>query len=1447
MRSKFASLISAITGFTAIAVVSLSSSVVQAAGPSSTVVALGESHAVSASTNGQVWTWGSLVPGPRGAGSRYSLQKPTEVVLPSSRDAVDVAATRQSSVALASDGTVWAWGYLGLGLGDTAATTSTDYLNPVQVSFGSTRISKVAGDCEGYIAIDENGEVWQWGSFWGVWSLSSSRPIKVAGVANAVAVGKSCSSAYAVLSDGTLKAWGSNGGGKLGDGTTSDRQTPVTVSIPSKAISSIAVSDSHVIARASDGTVWGWGSNSQSQLAVDPAAIQYSTTPRRITVTGASGSVVSVAATNGTPSSFAVMSTGEVWEWGSWSQTQFAPRQRTLPTTDLGSTKLLKLSVYYQNMLFVGSDNSIWAKGQYGQYGTSVDGNCGADAYEYPQWVNGRTIAPRHLVRVISNGQFGSAYNEDTLALRSLTTSSGTLLPLDGSGTAVGRQGVQFSVVATAPSSACYVPNQLTVTWDFDGDGTFETSGVASVNDGESAINTGTYTFNWSGRRRGGVRVANPDGVTQTYSFWMGVAAAAGSGGGGGSVSALPVAETSQRTSLALGTDGFIYGWGRETAALGTATVLPRRLFPGNSGTFTKLRFERGYRSTDYSIGGVMNSTGKVFVWGKTQSSFVFFNVSGQGVNLASSPYEIPFPNGVSRWLDFDLAMCGDRYEQNLGQFVLLIGDDQQLYVHGTGAELCTGSSNRVPTSPSIASGLTFSEFGPHGLLKGVDGWKSWNIRKIAASRNVSCWSYSSAGNCVSAPIEFFAPTSVTPSNGVVPGYSYGNYCYQGYTWSTLELSSAGQVELVVRSNVYDTNGCYEGRNNRGEIREVSRTNVSNWTTRTAVAIKSFGDSRSEPTWIIANDGTVWQWARWSQTPLRQIDLDPAMAVVKRFAGNSTYVVTSDSAVWTLPRADDYYVVSGTHLGSCAASRSNDSAAGARVYSTGQFGNQFAEDRFGFQIDAPSAIYNEQFPDQSYHARYNDWSGSPSLSVRPTSSAQLYGYVSSSCDGANVTRVEWDMDDNGTYEALGTVTSITTNATPITTKRIDRYGEVTYAGFDSTWKQVMTPSMDLSTPGGRYIGVKLTSAYGVQTKRFTVLVQPKKPSGYVGMTINSGARFTESSDVDLALTWPEGATTALISNDGGFTAAQEIPLSRTVRWKLPATGTGQLGTNVYVRYYNIYPDGNGSWSKDEMGYQVVDDIVLDLAAPTVSNVSASTSQALAAALRMDGIVKTANIEQFANVTVSAADAASGIAGMQVAADPAVPGPVRPYSSQVRVPVDRGRVAVRVQDNVGHWSTWTYARISGFVDSPEVPAPAPVTPAPVAPAPAPVTPAPVAPAPVLAPASPSQSAPVVAPAPSNGTTSAVGSATARAVLSGSTARVTVSVPASMAKTCSTKTVKGKKTTTCVTAQITVSVSGGATKKVNARSGNNSISMPKVKKGQTITVRVGTRVVSRIKVK
>jgi alpha-tubulin suppressor-like RCC1 family protein len=1303
----------------------------------------------------------------------------------------------------------------------------------VQVAFGTTRITKISGDCEGYIAVDANGDVWQWGSFWGVWSLSSNRPTKVPGVSNAVSVAKSCSSAYAVLADGGIRAWGSNGGGKLGDGTTTDRSTPVSVSITGKSISSIAVSESHALVLATDGSVWGWGSNNQSQLALDPGAIQFSSSPRRITIAGASGTVRSIAATSGAPSSFAVMSSGEVWEWGNWSNTQFAPRQRNLPTAELGSTKLVSLAVHYQNMLFVGSDNSIWAKGQYGQHSSLIDGNCGQDAYEWSQWVNGRTIPPRYLVRVISSGQFGLAYNEDTLAIRSLATSTGTLLPLDGSGTAAGRQNNQLSIIATAPTSACYTPNQLTVSWDFNGDGVFETAGVASNNDGETPISTGTYLLDWSGRRRGSVKISNPDGVAQTYSFWLGVAAAASSGGGGGVASALPIAETSNQTTLAIGTDGHIYGWGRATPTLGTATVLPRRLFPSVSGTFTKLQFSRGSRETSHSVGGVMNSAGKVFLWGKTQNAFLFFDSNGQGVHTAANLYEVPLPNGVNRWTDFVFEICSN------GVFLKLIGDDQQLYVHGVGLQMCAGSTTKVPSSPEVSAGFTFSEFGPGGLIKGSDGWKYWSLLKTGRTITSSCWEYS-LNDCAARPIDYFGPTSLKPSSGYIPGSYDTSLCFWGGSWSSIEISSAGQVEIVVRSNSYDRESCRRGQGPRGTIREVSRTNISNWTTRTAVAIQDEVGAR-----IIASDGSIWEYSRWAQIPLRSIEQDPSMGIAKRFAGNSEYVVTADSALWTV--AGGTYGSSKMRLGSCAIARVNDEISTARVYSTGQFGTVFSEDRFAFQVDAPSVIANEQFPDQGYQAREDDWNGAPSVSLRPTSSGQLYGYVSSSCDGGNVTKVEWDMDDSGTYESLGSITSVVPDATPIATRRVGRNGEVTYAGFDATWKQVLTPAMNLSTPGGRYVGVKLTSSFGEQTKRFSVLVQPKKPTGYVGVSINSGARFTETTDIDLTLNWPEGSTTALISNDGGFANAQEIPLSRTVRWKLPSTGTGQLGTTVYVRYYNVYPDGRGSWENGEIGYQVTDDIILDLSAPTVSNVSASASQAFVSAMRMDGIIRANSFEQFATVNVSAMDLASGIAGMQVASDPAVPGPVRPYSSQIRIPVDRERVAVRVQDNVGHWSQWSYARVTGFVPQPEIPAvpSAPATPSTPA---APGTPS--APASPAVPAVPEVATPAVPSVTVTPATPAVPTATKPSVaasvkLSGSTARVSVSIPSALAKTCATKVVKGKKTKVCTPATIAVSVSGGGSKTVKAKAGSNAIVVPKAKKGATVTIRVNGKVVQRIK--
>ena len=136
--------------------------------------ALGSEHAVAVATDGTVWTWGALVPGPTGSGSKDSLKKPTRVSV-GTKSFVDVAATNYSSTAVASDGTVWAWGTLGIGLGDADVTTGRRYTDPIQVSFpAGTSITRISGACESYLALDTAGDVWQWGSFYGMWDQSRS-------------------------------------------------------------------------------------------------------------------------------------------------------------------------------------------------------------------------------------------------------------------------------------------------------------------------------------------------------------------------------------------------------------------------------------------------------------------------------------------------------------------------------------------------------------------------------------------------------------------------------------------------------------------------------------------------------------------------------------------------------------------------------------------------------------------------------------------------------------------------------------------------------------------------------------------------------------------------------------------------------------------------------------------------------------------------------------------------------------------------------------------------------------------------------------------------------------------------------------------------------------------------------------------------------------------------
>jgi hypothetical protein len=125
------------------------------------------------------WAWGANNQGQLGDGTTTNRSTPVQVS--SLTGAWYVAAGRNHSLGIKSNGTVWAWGANGAGqLGDTTFTQRT---TPVQVS-GLTDVSAVAG-----------------------------------GIGHSLAV----------KNDHTAWAWGLNGTGQLGDGTPASHRTPVQV------------------------------------------------------------------------------------------------------------------------------------------------------------------------------------------------------------------------------------------------------------------------------------------------------------------------------------------------------------------------------------------------------------------------------------------------------------------------------------------------------------------------------------------------------------------------------------------------------------------------------------------------------------------------------------------------------------------------------------------------------------------------------------------------------------------------------------------------------------------------------------------------------------------------------------------------------------------------------------------------------------------------------------------------------------------------------------------------------------------------------------------------------------------------------------------------------------------------------------------------------------------
>jgi alpha-tubulin suppressor-like RCC1 family protein len=217
-----------------------------------------------------IWCWGDNGSGELGDGTTLPRTTPVRINSPLGNTVVQLAAGSAHTCARKADGSLWCWGDNSEGtIGD-----GTMINRPTPVPVPSLGIGIVAESSMGtsHSCVRKNdGTAWCWGNnhagqLGDGTTINRTSPVAVVGLgANVVRIAAGGDHTCAVLSDQTVWCWGANDSGELGDGTTTDRTTPVKV-LTLASIVEVSAGIAHTCARKSTGGVFCWGMNFDGEL-----------------------------------------------------------------------------------------------------------------------------------------------------------------------------------------------------------------------------------------------------------------------------------------------------------------------------------------------------------------------------------------------------------------------------------------------------------------------------------------------------------------------------------------------------------------------------------------------------------------------------------------------------------------------------------------------------------------------------------------------------------------------------------------------------------------------------------------------------------------------------------------------------------------------------------------------------------------------------------------------------------------------------------------------------------------------------------------------------------------------------------------------------------------------------------------------------------------------------
>jgi alpha-tubulin suppressor-like RCC1 family protein len=259
--------------------------------------------------DGTLWGWGSNKLGQLADGTYLSRYVPTRIGTNTNWTAI--APGTGLTVGLQADGTVSKWGFFDV-------TIASNYINSPLVETTISQVSKISSGFLHYLLIKADGTLWGYGYNYsgqlgdGTSMNNTTQKLKKIGTSSDwVKINCGNSSSFGIKADGSLWAWGSNGG-TLGDGSNADRYIPTQISSATKVTdvsSSRGLGSGQTLILKSDGTLWGTGNGTQGQLGDGTQGQRFS-----FAQIGNVNTWVAIA--TGTSYSLAIQKNGSLWSSG---------------------------------------------------------------------------------------------------------------------------------------------------------------------------------------------------------------------------------------------------------------------------------------------------------------------------------------------------------------------------------------------------------------------------------------------------------------------------------------------------------------------------------------------------------------------------------------------------------------------------------------------------------------------------------------------------------------------------------------------------------------------------------------------------------------------------------------------------------------------------------------------------------------------------------------------------------------------------------------------------------------------------------------------------------------------------------------------------------------------------------------------------------------------------